>query len=141
MTMNKRIAICVIALVAGVLLASSPAARADELNLKTTFTIDQPVRIPGNVVLPPGTYVMKRVHPEREPHLVRITDATETKVYATVFGIPRELRTPSETPKLIFGESPAGTSQPLTAWFYPGRVTGLEFPETISKNEFNSSNE
>ena len=139
MTMNKRIAIRLLALVAGVLLACVPAARADELNLKTIFTVNQPVRIPGNVVLPPGTYVMKRAEPTWDPRLVRITDITETKIYATVFGIPRELRAPSEKAQILLGERPVGTTQPMEAWFYPGRTIGLEFPETTS-NEFKSAN-
>ena len=31
-------------------------ARADESNRKTFFTINQPVRVPGNIILPPGKY-------------------------------------------------------------------------------------
>jgi len=34
-------------------------ARADEFARKTYFSINQPVRIPGNIILPAGKYVMK----------------------------------------------------------------------------------
>ncbi len=115
-------------------------ASADDWDRKTAFSINQPVRIPGKVVLPAGSYVIKRADPAMDPSLVRITDPTETKVYATLFGIPVELRNLAETTRLIFGESPRGSLEPLSAWYYPG-VMGLEFPNTESEqNHSQSSN-
>jgi len=126
--MTKK-TIRMIALVVGVLMAIAPAARADELDLKTVFTVNQPVRIPGNVVLPAGAYIVMRPEPIRQPNLVRIMDVTENKVYSTFFGVPNDLLQPSDKARLIVGESPAGTAQPLTSWYYPGKLSGIDFPQ------------
>jgi len=40
-------------------------ARADESNRKTVFTINQPVRVPSNLILPAGKYVMKLADTKR----------------------------------------------------------------------------
>jgi hypothetical protein len=103
-----------------------PAARADEWNRKTVFSINQPLRVPGNVVLPPGTYVLKRVD-QINPSVIQITDASERTVYSTFFGIPDYLRTPAEQPLLELSESPAGTPRALKGWRYPGSAVGTEF--------------
>ena len=105
-------------------------ARADESNRKTVFTINQPVRVPGNLILPPGTYVLKLADTQTR-NVVTITDATETKVYTTFFAFPEELTTPPEQVRLMLGESPKGSPEQVRAWYYPGLTTGLEFP-TIS---------
>src|SRR5690242_19108439 len=70
-------------------------AKADESNRKTVFTMNQPVRVPGNLILPAGTYVMKLADTQAR-NVVTIMDATETKVYTTFFAFPEELVTPPE---------------------------------------------
>ena len=62
-------------------------ARADEFNRKTLFTNNQPVRAPGNILLPPGKYVMKLMDSTMRD-VVTIMDANETKIYATFFAVP-----------------------------------------------------
>jgi hypothetical protein len=107
-------------------------ARADESNRKTVFAINQPVRVPGNIILPPGEYVMKLMDSTARG-VVRIMDANETKVYTTFLAIPEQLLTPVEEPRLVLGESPKGSPEQLKAWYYPGLTTGFEFP-TVSLN-------
>ena len=79
-------------------------ARADEYDRKTVFTINQPVRIPGNIILPPGKYVVKLMDSTMRD-VVRILDANETKVYTTFFAVPEELLNPPEEVRLVLGES------------------------------------
>src|SRR5205823_12451392 len=95
-------------------------ARADESNRKTVFTINQPVRAPGNIILPPGKYVVKLMDSTMRG-VVRIMDANETKVYTTFFAVPEELLNPSEEARLVLAESPKGSPEQLTAWYYPDR--------------------
>jgi hypothetical protein len=107
-------------------------ARADEFDRKTSFTINQPVRAPGNIILPAGKYVMKLMDSTTR-NVVRIMDANETKVYTTFFAIPEELPNPAEEARLLLGESPKGSPEQLKAWYYPGLTTGFEFPMVSQK--------
>jgi hypothetical protein len=59
-------------------------ARADVWDRKTEFSINQPLRVPGNVVLPPGEYIIKVLDPTA-PRLVTITDKNEATTYTTFF--------------------------------------------------------
>jgi hypothetical protein len=127
MTKNYRFALSTVALLAVLFVAFAPSAQADEWNRKTIFTTNQPLRIPGNVLLPAGTYVIKRLDAGNSAR-VQIMDATETKVYATVFGIPDYLDKPAQKPVLQLGETPAGSPRVLRAWHYPGSGVGVEFP-------------
>jgi hypothetical protein len=117
-------------------------ARADVGDRKTEFSINQPVRVPGNVVLSPGKYVIK-VMDLRAPSLVTIMDNNETKLYTTFFAIPQILSHPAEEVHLLLGESPEGTPEQLKAWFYPGLNTAFEFPtispRSIQQASFNSN--
>ena len=68
------------------MLFSNSNAMADDWDQKTLFTINQPVSVPGHVVLPAGTYVIKRVNAMTP--VVQVLNKSETKVYATVFPCP-----------------------------------------------------
>jgi hypothetical protein len=102
-------------------------ARANVSDRKTEFSIDQPVRVPGNVVLPPGEYIIKVLDPTA-PRLVTIMDKNEVKTYTTFFATAQELRKPVDEVRLLLGESPEGTPEQFKAWFYPGLNTAFEFP-------------
>ena len=98
---------------------------ADDWDKKTDFTINQPVSIPGHVVLPAGSYVIKRLSAVNS--VVQILDKTETKVYATLFAIPDFVPNPPDKPVFTFQEMPQGTPIALKSWYYPGRDTAYEF--------------
>jgi len=114
-------------------------ARADESNRKTFFTINQPVRVPGNLILPPGKYVMKLMDSTMRD-VVTIMDASETTVYTTFFAFPEILASPAEEARLVLSESPKGSPEQLRAWYYPGLTTGLEFPTSSPKPLQHASN-
>jgi len=99
-------------------------AMADDWDLKTVFSINEPVLIPGHVVLPTGSYVIKRLNAVNP--VVQILNESETKVYATVLAIPDVVMNPSDKPMFTFQEMPDGPPA-LKAWYYPGRETGYEF--------------
>ena len=99
--------------------------RADEVDQKTLFTISAPVSIPGRVVLPAGSYVIKRL--DTIQPVVQISDASETHVYATLLAVPEFTPEPSDKPEFTFKEMPAGTPVALQSWRYSGEEIGYEF--------------
>ena len=113
---------------------SHSVARADDWDQKTRFTINQPISIPGHVVLPAGNYVIKRMNTVNP--VVQILDASETKVYTTVLPTLDTVTDPHDKPMLTFEEMPEGTPVALKSWYYPGRLTAYEFnPEPTSKSQ------
>ncbi|HEX2490469.1 MAG TPA: hypothetical protein VHR27_13745, partial [Blastocatellia bacterium] len=53
-------------------LAFSTSVKADAWNKKTIVTFSQPVEIPGGIVLPAGTYVIKLLDSASNRHIVQI---------------------------------------------------------------------
>ena len=101
-------------------------AYANDWDKATKITLNQPFEVPGTV-LPAGTYMMKLVDIAGERHVVRFLSEDESKVYATLIGIPDfRLKTTDKT-SMTFYETEASNPKPLHAWFYPGSQFGLEF--------------
>ena len=99
-------------------------AMADDWDLKTTFSTNQPILIPGHVVLPTGSYVIKRLNTVTP--VVQILNESETKVYATVLTNLDFVMNPPDKPVFTFQEMPDGRPA-LKSWYYPGRQTAYEF--------------
>jgi len=106
---------------------SSSEARADTWNKKTTVTFNEPVALPGEVVLQPGDYVMKLADSQSSRHIVQVFNADQDHVYATILAIPKYRSTPADKTVITFYERPVGEPQYLRAWFYPGDNFGQEF--------------
>ena len=116
------IAMCLALLGAGF----APAARADAWNKKTYVTFPEPVVLSGTV-LQPGRYVMELVDSPSNRHIVRVSNADQTQVHATVLAIPKYRPEPAEETVLTFDEASSGQPRPLRSWFYPGDTIGQEF--------------
>jgi Protein of unknown function (DUF2911) len=101
-------------------------ARADESDRATTFTFNQPVQIPGQV-LPAGTYVFKLANPDSVPNVVQIFNSDQTHLYATLETIPTDRQNPAGHTVITLAEQGAGKPDVLLKWFYPGNLTGNEF--------------
>jgi hypothetical protein len=106
-------------------LGSAWTVMADDWDQKTAFTINQPVSIPGHVVLPAGSYVIKRL--EATTPVVQILNSTETHVFATLMPVPDFVQQPSEKSTFTFQEMPEGSPAILRTWHYPGSQVGYEF--------------
>jgi len=106
------------------LLGFQTNAMADDWDLKTIFSINQPVLIPGHVVLPTGSYVIKRLNAATP--VVQILNESETKVYATLITNLDFVPNPPDKPMFTFQEMPEGPPA-LKSWYYPGRQTAYEF--------------
>ena len=102
------------------------SADAEQWNKKTILTINQPLQIPGEV-LQPGKYVVKLADSASNRHIVQVYSGDESKVLATVMGIPNYRLKPTGKSEFSFWETPRGTPPALRAWFYPGDNFGQEF--------------
>lgn len=125
--MNRFKVVAAILFLGLVSLAFSPSVKADQWDKETIVTFDQPVEIPGGVVLPAGTYVFKLMESPSDRHIVQVFDKNGTHLYATILAIPSyRLRVSGKT-VMTFGERGAGLPEAIRAWFYPGDNFGQEF--------------
>jgi hypothetical protein len=108
-------------------LAFSPGVKADGWNKKTVVTFSQPVEIPGGIVLPAGTYVIKLLDSLSNRHIVQIFNEDQTHIYATILAIPNWRLDVTDKTVMTFGERAAGDPQAIRSWFYPGDNFGQEF--------------
>jgi hypothetical protein len=99
---------------------------ANDWDKATKVTFNQPFEVPGTV-LPAGTYIVKLVDIAGERHVVRFMSEDESKVYATVIGIPDFRLKTTDNTSITFYEAEATSPKPLHAWFYPGHQFGVEF--------------
>jgi hypothetical protein len=104
----------------------TPNARADAWNKKTTMTVNEAIQVP-NMVLPPGTYVIKLLDSLSDRHIVQIFNADETEIQTTILAIPNYRLKPTGDSVFTFWEMPPGQPAALRAWFYPGDNFGQEF--------------
>jgi hypothetical protein len=119
-----------------------PATRAADWNQASQLTFNQPVEVPGNVVLPAGNYWFVLADDSvSAPEIVQILDVDRNQVLATIKTI-RTLRTEvSGRTELTFAEQSQTQPIALISWFYPGRTTGHEFVYPSSKEARLSENE
>jgi hypothetical protein len=101
---------------------------ADTWDKKTRITVNRPWTLPGNTVLPAGTYVMRLYDSASDRHVVEIMNEDETKLLARVIGIPAVRLEPSNETVLNFYERKTPGPEALHSWFYPGTLNGVEFP-------------
>ena len=104
------------------LVAALPLA-ADDWDRQTTVTFDQPVKVPGRVLLP-GTYVFKLSNVSSDRHLVTIYNEDGTHLYTTIQAINSYRVDAMSNAVFKFTEERAkGTPQALRMWFTPGEAS------------------
>ena len=102
-------------------------ARADEFDLRTEVTFQQPVQIPG-MVLAPGTYIFTLVNPNDDRTDFMVINAQTNKTLEMVSGVPVSHKgKPVDVAEfvLVKGDKP-GAPEKLQAWFYPDHDSGIE---------------
>lgn len=123
------------------LLASTPVVRADNWNQATQVTFNKPIQIPGNRVLPAGTYWFKTQDRYEHPNVVVIYNGNRSHVEATLITRPTQRSLPAEQVKPLGKTQFTLVTQPndqpdvLLKWFYPGRATGHEFLYSASRQK------
>jgi hypothetical protein len=115
-----------IAFVAVVGMAGMGTAAADQWDKKTVITTDEVMQLP-NMMLQPGTYVIKLADSESNRHIVQFFDKDEKHLLTTVLAIPNQRLRLTGKSVFAFWEVPAGQPKALRAWFYPGDSFGQEF--------------
>ena len=116
------------ALMALAMLITTPLARADQANEASQLVLSAPVQIPGNTVLPAGTYWFTVPNESSlNKDLVRIYNADRTVVIATLATVPAMRSETTPKTDLVFAEQSQGRPLALLKWFYPDDTTGHEF--------------
>jgi len=113
--------------VAVLILGAGFSARADNGNKLTYVTFAEPVELPGNVVLQPGTYAFVVLESYGFRNVVQVFDKDKTHLYATVLTIPNYRDQATDKTVIKFSETPAGNPIALKEWFYPANGYGQEF--------------
>jgi hypothetical protein len=120
-----KVALLIICL--GVFVLSVPfIAKADEWNMRTTMTFNQPVEVPG-MVLKAGTYVFQLADSPSDRNVVQIFNANQSHLYENVLAIPAYRVEPTDKTVVTFKERATGEPAAIATWFYPGADSGVEF--------------
>jgi hypothetical protein len=106
-----------------------PRARASAWDQLTRVTFNNPVQVPGNRVLGPGTYwlMLPRVGATVDFNDVLVYNANRTQVVA-ILPTVRATRS-QQTAKTVFTFAEQRNYNPdaLMKWFYPGLPFGQQF--------------
>jgi len=100
---------------------------SDEWNLTTRFTINHAFEVPGLVLQPNTRYVIRLYDSPAERHVVQIFNSDQTKLLTTFMAVSDQRPEPADHTVFTFIETAPGYPLPMKEWFYPGRITGLEF--------------
>jgi hypothetical protein len=109
------------------MLAVAFSAKADQFDKLTYLTFSQPVELPGNVVLQPGTYAFTLLRSFSDRHIVQVSNKDQTHVYATILAIPNYRVKATDKTVIKYSETAAGAPNAIKEWFYPGNGFGQEF--------------
>jgi len=90
------------------------------------LTFNAPIALPG-VVLAAGTYTFEIPSEGASHTVVRVSSQDGRHIYLTQF--TREVKRPNrdDVPKILFGESAAGTARPVNVWYPNGSELGKQF--------------
>jgi hypothetical protein len=126
--MSKHI--LAVAGLAAILLSALPVLplRADEWDEQTDITIDKSMSVDGKI-LAPGEYVLKLMNSESDRNVVQIYDHDQQHLITTALATAAYRQEPTGKPVFSFYETPPGHAPELRTYFYPGDVSGLQFPE------------
>ena len=118
--------LCAIALLA-IFATSATTARTFDTRRTTRFTFSGAVQVSG-VTLPAGTYVFEVANPDDRGDIVRVLSADRQQAFLLTFTRPvyRQAKGPLKA-TISLGEAPAGTPQPVTAWYPESETRGREF--------------
>jgi hypothetical protein len=126
--MNTRKAFSVVSgLVLALAMLVPVAVRADELNQATRMTFNQPIEIPGNRILPAGSYWFQLFDAPNTHQVVQIYNADRMHLLATFLVIPTERMKTSDRTELKLINQPRNRPSALLSWFYPNRMIGHGF--------------
>ena len=107
-------------------LFAAPSTRADDIDQATQLTFNRAVQIPGNTMLPAGTYWFTVLN-STDNHVVQISNEDKTQVVATLPTIDTQRAKATNDAQVTFAEMSDTQPIALVSWFYPDRLIGHEF--------------
>jgi hypothetical protein len=104
----------------------SPKAKADTWNEKTIVSFNEPVEIPGHVLLP-GSYTFSLVNSSSDRDIVEVKSNSNPQLVYVVLANPAERL--QDSGKTVFQFEKLNTRSPeaIRDWFYPGALYGQQF--------------
>ena len=105
---------------------SSPNARADDWDKKTVVTFNEPVEIPGKVLLA-GTYVFSLEDTAGDRNIVQIWRKDDMRFIATIVATPTGRPEGANEVAFTFEKRRPGSPEALKTWFFSGETDGVEF--------------
>jgi len=106
----------------------APAAtHASDWNLMTRFTVNHPFEVPGLTLEPNTRYVIRLHDIAAQRNVVQVLNSDETKMLTEFIALADYRLEPSGKTVFTFIETEPGCPTPIKEWFYPGRLSGLEF--------------
>jgi hypothetical protein len=126
--MNHRVgAVIISGLILALVFLAPTIVRGDEWNLATRFTINQQFEVPGAILEANTPYVIRLHDSPSTRNVVQIFNEDQSRLLAMFIAIRDERMEPTDDTRFTFMESAPGFPLPIKEWFYPGRLSGLEF--------------
>jgi len=125
--LHKKAALSIGCLILTIAFFAPPATQADEWNLSTRFAISHSFEVPGMVLQPDTSYVIRLLDSPSNRNVVQIYNSDRTQLLTMFMAINAERTQPTDKTEFTFIETRPEYPLPMKTWFYPGRVTGLEF--------------
>jgi hypothetical protein len=122
--MVKRYSVLVLSVFG--LFAAPLVLNGDPVKKRTEVTFNQPVEIPGMVLLS-GDYVVKIPDPVTHGDMVGFYNTDETHLYKLVRTIPAYRLDVSDKTEFAYEERTGGAPMAIKTWFYGGDHWGREF--------------
>lgn len=105
-----------------------PAA-ADQWDKQTMLTFNNPVEIPGHVLMP-GTYLFRLANLQADRSVVQVFRQDQNgmdHLVTTTFAAPAYSFNVQTSPKVTFAERHSNTPEAIDTWYYPGGHQGWQF--------------
>ena len=126
-SLNTKAALIIGCLIVALAVLAPPLIRGDEWNLATKFEINHPFEVPGMVLQPNTRYTIKLLDSPSNRNVVQIYNEDQTQMLTMFMAISDERQEPTDRTQFTFIEMQPQAPLPIKEWFYPGRLTGLEF--------------
>ena len=125
--LNKKAAIAIGCLLFTLAFVTPSLMKADEWNLATKFSVNHSFEVPGMVLQPNTTYVIKVLDSPSNRNVVQIYNEDQTRMLTMFLTISSERMEPTDKTLFTFVETEPAYPLPIREWFYPGRILGHEF--------------
>lgn len=103
-----------------------PVTWSSERDQASQLTFTQSVQLPGNVVLPPGTYWFTVADSPSNRNIIRVFDLNWQPITIAIAASAERIQ-PTVNTLLTFAERSTGQPDALLEWYYPGETIGHEF--------------